>query len=364
MYKKIFATSLVAASLLLSGCGEDSTSCRFDVQNDLDTGAFDRAIEALNGECATSFNDSDRYFNLASAYMGKANFGAIDVVNLLLDVDDEADDAFASFTRSVDEYKDDTSLEYLGKAQEYFLRAINPDANVSTLTTSVCDSSSDFNDSRISNACFYIGFNQTIQATTTVTYLTNDVDSFASALESDSEEVPLDMQVSVDALAWATGSTLANGSTVTASDVNISGNVYKHLELVNNGLTFYRLATANAPASDASTLITDGYCDSDGNKTVCEGIEDNATGAITDTTLACYACPVTLGDGSGQNIAELLVDTLNGGTDAIGGVTNDEDIQDGVDDFIRDIKGLDADANVSNVDVTIDDILQYLNNEQ
>jgi len=371
MYKKMIATSMVAASLFFAGCGEDSTTCRFDVQDAIDSGNFDTAISKLDGECAAAFSASDRYFNLATAYMGKAGFGAIDVVNMVLDSGNTNNDAFSSLMRSVNGQRNDQSLALLNKAQTYFLLSADPQATAATVTPAVCDTNT--TDSRIENACFYVGFNQTFQATTTITYLTNDVDTLVDAVNSGNAGVattPLDMQASLDALAWATGtSPLPNGSTITPSDVNISGSMYKHLIVDINDTnsvthTFYRLADATAPSAASSTVITDGYCDADGNRTACLGIEDNTTGEIITanlpTTYSCYACPVVIDGNNTQSIAGLLVDTLNGGTDVLASVSNDADIQSSIDEFIQNITG-DSNATAGDVNITIDQILNYLN---
>jgi len=365
MCKKVLLSSLVAASLLLSGCGEESTSCRIDIQNDLDTAQFDAAISSLNGECATAFTPSDRYFNLASAYMGKAGFGAIDVVTMLLDSDQDRGDAFSAFTRSVDASKKEDSLALLNIAQEYYLRSISPETNVSMLSADICKNSDSSDDSRVVNACFYIGFNQTIQATTTISYLTEDVDALVNAINDvNGTTTPLDMKASLDALAWATGSTtLPNDSAVTAKQVTIAGQNYTHLVVLQNGETFYRLADSSAPSATSSTLLTSGYCLADGNKTACEGLAlaDGSIDTAHPNFATCYACPLTVADtNSSQSVADLLVDTLNNGTDVLVNVTDDEDIQQSVDDFIKDITG-DQNANVSNSDITVEDIIEYLN---
>ncbi len=361
MYKKVIATSIVAASLFLTGCGEESTNCRFDVQSDLDQGNFDNAIAQLDGACASAFTPSDRYFNLATAYMGKAGFGALDVVSMVLDSDSDDGDAFASLTRSIDEKKNDASLELLSQAQTYYLLSIQPDANVSQLSTDICNTNT--TNSRVENACFYIGFNQTFQAVTTITQLTNDVDSLVDSINDTSSNVgtPDDMQASLDALAWATGTAKTN---VTPSDVTINGSSYAHLVVTedNGAKTFYRLAKSTTQGIENSTILTSGYCTTDGNSTACDGIE-NEDGSI-DTTMpnanSCYACPIVTDDNNTQDVAQLLVDTLNGGTTTLSNVTDDEDIKESIDQFVQDVTG-DENAKAGETKVTIQQILDYLN---
>ena len=358
MYRNILATSLVAASLFFSGCGDDSANCRFDVQSDLDTGNFDAAISQLEGACKDEYTASDRYFNLASAYMGKAGYGAIDVVNMVLDAGD-SDNAFSSLTRSVSENGNERSLDYLNQAKIYYLQATQPDKNASSVSMDICDENS--TDTRITNACYYIGFAQTFQATTTITALTNDVDQLVTSIDNDSGDTPIDMKASLDALAWATASTLPNGSTITAQSVTILGTQYQHLNIIQNGETFYRLADAAAPSSSSSTVVTQGYCNSDGNKTVCDGIE-NSDGSIDINFVnaaQCYACPLTVDNGT-NSVAELLVDSLNNGTSVLSSISTSEDVQKSIDEFVQDITN-DPNAKAGDVNVTIQDVLDYLN---
>ena len=373
MYKKVLATSMVAASLFFAGCGEDSTSCRFDVQADIDAGQFDNALAKLNGACASSYTPSDRYFNIATAYMGKAGFGAIDVVRMVLDAGDAEGDAFGDLTRSASESKNDKSLAFLNKAQTYFLLSANPEANASTVSTALCDTNT--TNARVENACFYIGFNQTFQATTTISYLTNDVDTLVKSInDSDSQqstETPLDMKASLDALSWATQTSndLPNKSVIQATNITISGHSYAHLvvdinDSNNVAHTFYRLAKSSVRDVNNSTVITHGYCDADGNKTVCEGIDNNVTGEIVTPNpvngYTCYACPVTIDGGETQDVAELLVETLNGGTGTLANVSDDKDIQESIDEFVQDITG-DKNAKAGDTNVTLQQILDYLN---
>lgn len=362
MLKKVLATSSVALSLILSGCGDNSDStCRMDVQLALDNGDYTQAIDALDGSCSSAFTQSDKDYNLATAYMGKAGLGASDVLKIVIDSSDtsgpENNNTFSTFLSSFNENKSDSATIYLQDAQNYYLKSIGGDEN-STIN-SLC-SQEDLNSSdstRLSSACLYLGFNQTLQTANTITLLTGNVDALVSSLDSDSNDTtPLDMQASLDALAWAidTNNTFANGSTISSEDINISGNSFVALTVVNSGLTFYRLARSDVRDANNSTILTDGYCDVNRSKANCSGIE-NSDGSINNTNLGCYACPVDFGNNSTQNVADLLVNTLNGGTDTISNVSDDPDIADSVNNFKTDL-GVSADANV-----TVQDMLDYLN---
>ena len=359
MYKNIVMSSLVVASLLLSGCGgESDTTCRIDVQNALDDGEFDKAISLLENSCANAYTESDLNLNLATAYMGKSGFGVSDVVAMIIDANNNSGDALTSFTVAVEQNKEPNSLPMLDKSNSYYLASI---AEGNKTTASQLCSIAELNtttDSRRTNVCLYVGFNETIKAVNTITYLTDDLTTLVDSINSDLNTTPFDMQASLDALAWSLNQTIPNGSTITASDINISGVGYAHLEVSDpsgSSLTFYRLAKSTTQGSPNSTLITDGYCDENGSKSNCTGMEDNATGAIINSIAGCYACPVSFDSADGGDIASLLVDTFNSGADIVIAVTNDPDITQSINDFKTDI-GVAVDANI-----TITDILNYLN---
>jgi len=359
MYRKYVITSLVALSLLLSGCGDESdTTCRIDVQNALDDGEFDKAIALMEGSCAAAYEESDLNLNLATAYMGKSGFGVSDVVAMIIDANDNSSDALTSFTVAVDENKEPNSLPMLDRSNSYYLASI-AEGNLTTAEDLCSVEALDAtDDSRRINVCLYIGFNETIKAVNTITYLTDDLTTLVDSINSDSNATPLDMQASLDALAWSLGQSIPNGSDINATDVNISGVSYAHLAVSNpsdSGLLFYRLAKSSTPGAINSTVITDGYCDINGNKENCLNMEDNETGAIINPISGCYACPVAFDSTDGGSISALLVDALNNGVDTVVAVTDDPDITETINDFKADL-GVAADA-----DITITDILDYLN---
>ncbi len=361
--KELFGISAIMAMILLGGCGNEDTTCRIDVQRDIDKGEFDSAISKLNGACKTAFNENDRLYNLGTAYMGKAGYGVSDVIKVMVEADeDNSNDSFTTFTKSISKNKKGNSLDLLGQAKAFFLRSLDPSiTDTTTLFNKYCSSTSaNFDDPRISNACFYVGFNEVIRTSVTLTHLTKDLNTTLEAINNEDEDkVPLDMKASVDALAWATKQPLPNKSKITASEVTIKGIKYKHLviDLNNTGTTFYRLADNNASDENSSTLLTDGYCDTNGDAAPCEGIE-NTDGSIDmrhPNAKSCYACPISFENNSSESVVELLVETLNNGTDSIISISNDPDIEESIQDFKKEITG------EINGTVTIDDIIKYLN---
>ena len=358
MYKKIISASLVVATVIFSGCGNERTTCRIDVQKAIDEGRYDNAISDMEGRCATAFTKSDLNMNLASAYMGKSGYSVSDIADMLINTDN-GDDAFSSFISSVDKKKEGNPLPLLNKASDYFKSAITQNSTISA--DDICNDKDKINNNaRVSNACLYIGFNDVIKTTTTVTYLTGDVDKLVNSIDDKSDNTPYDMMANMDALAWAIGSDDSkNGATITPKDINLSGHSFVHLKVVydkdGHEYTFYRLAKSMTQNAKNSTVVTDGYCDVNGTKNNCQGMENNTTGEIIDPIAGCYACPISFDTNSTDtDISQLLVDALNGGSDTISSVSDDQDIQDSIDDFKKNITGS-SDGNV-----TVQDIMDYL----
>ena len=340
----------------------EDTTCRIDVQNAIDKGEYDTAIADLKGKCATAFNSSDLNMNLASAYMGKSGYSVSDIADMLINSDNN-EDAFSSFISSVDTKRKPDSLPLLNKASEYFTNAIA--RNGITKASAICTAAklNLLNDSRVTNACLYIGFNETIKAANTITYLTGDVNKLVDSISNGSNATPYDMRASLDALAWmidASYKPKSSDPTITPSDVKIGGYPFAAVKVKYSGVgTFYRLAKSVARDSNNTTVVTDGYCDVDGNRSACEGIENNDGSIEVANPLAasCYACPVIMDVNNTLGVAQLLVDTLNNGTDTISAVSNDPDIIKSIQQFKDEIK---KDSNNSNTDITIADIIKYL----
>ena len=356
MYKKIISASLVAAAVMFSGCGNDNTTCRIDVQKAIDEGRYDSAISDLQGKCATAYTQSDLDMNLAAAYMGKSGYSVSDIADMLINSGDNGE-AFTSFLTSVDAKKTGNSLPLLSKANGYFLNAIQAGGNASAIKLCSRANLNAKNDSRLTNACLYIGFNETIKAANTITYLTGNVDTLVNSIDSSSGDTPDDMRASLEALVWATTSGYSD-SNITATDINISGNPFTALKVTYSGANkvFYRLAKNSQQDVNNTTIITDGYCDENGSKTACADIE-NSDGSIdisNSAATSCYACPVVIDKNTTMGIAQLLVNTINNGADTISAVAGNDDITSSIADFKEEITG-NRDGSV-----TIQNIINYL----
>ena len=359
MYKKVISASLIAAAVMFSGCGDDNTTCRIDVQKAIDEGRYDSAISDLEGKCADAYTSSDLNMNLAAAYMGKSGYSVSDIINMVIDSNDDGNGAFTSFLTSVDEKKNGNSLPLLTTASKYYAKAIQR-GNI-TESSVLCSAANLklIDDPRLANACLYIGFNETIKAANTITYLTGDVNTLVNSIDSNSSSTPNDMRASLDALAWVIDPTYTpkSDTTISASDINISGYPFAKVDVSYTGVgTFYRLAKSATRDANNTTVVTDGYCDASGDRSACEGIEndDGSIDLANPAAADCYACPVVMDANNTLGVAQLLVDTLNGGSDAIAAVSGDPDITKSIDDFKEEITGS-PDGNV-----TIQNIIDYL----
>lgn len=360
MYKKIISASLVAAAVMFSGCGNDNTTCRIDVQKAIDEGRYDNAISDLQGKCATAYTQSDLDMNLAAAYMGKSGYSVSDIADMLINSGDNGE-AFTSFLTSVDAKKRGNSLPLLSKANGYFLNAIQAGGNASAIKLCSRANLDAKNDSRLTNACLYIGFNETIKAANTITYLTGNVDTLVQSINNDSNRTPYDMRASLEALAWAVNPSypLQSDTNISASTVTFSGNhtfADVNVTYTENGESklFYRLAKSTRRGSNNTTVVTDGYCDVNGSRDNCQGMEDNTTGGIINPIAGCHACPVVMDVNDTLSASQLLVETINNGADTISAVAGNDDVASSIADFKEEITGS------RDGKVTIQNIIDYL----
>ncbi len=335
MIKKILATSLVCATLIFSGCGESDAESQLEIQQMLDDGDYFGVIARLDGNAQT---DSE-YIALGAAYMGAAGLGVADLITIIADSNtDENVDAFASFANSVDEktVNNPRALEYLGKSTDAYKEVIGD----------VCgDDNTTLTDSQ-RDICLYTGLSESMRATVTLGYLGN----VASLADDTSDD---ELTASTCAMQYAYDGTVPVECTKGAdSDVTFveSNSTYTTFVMTVNGNSFDYLKTTFTPGS---TVISNGYCPLD-------SFADRNTTMTYDTkTLGYYVCPVDETGDQNLTTEALLVDILNGGFDSvIAGVGGtDSDLTGDIEEFRKEITG------DSNGDITMDDIINYINSQ-
>ena len=360
--KKIIYTGMTALALLFTGCGGDSdeASCRFAVQQNLDTGNFAAVIAELSdpsSACLSTYAASDWQIDLGASYMGLAGLGITDIVGLITAEDNGTTDAFTSLIDGVSEKQSDTALDNLGKAAAAYTAGLEGlDCTDPNITPSQQD------------ICLFIGLAETMRATTTISFLVDDVsllfdDSNTTAQDAAQEE----MTAAMCALQFINQDTNCSDANVTATDViftyadaNSTQKTFSDITvtMLATGKVYHELGTALA-VDPGTTIVTDGYC------------ENNFSSPSDIWSLSSpYACPLnedpTVVD---ESVVELLVETLNSGLDAIIGALPCDDPL-GIDCLEADVEEylieLNTDPDTGLVDIntsiSVEEIQTYLNN--
>jgi hypothetical protein len=333
MTKKLIGSSILAI-MLLSGCNSDlkEGNCSFNAQQSIDKEEYNSAINLLNSEeCKTSMPTLSLNNNLGVSYLGLAGFSIYDIIGSLIK-DTNGASTSASFISDITSNKKNNTLQDLEKAIGYFSN-VKDNLNCSAL---------DLNNAE-KDACLYIGLAETVKASVTFSYLTKDLDKFLNSdgnsddmiASSCAMEYALTTPSSCSSLGTDVSSivelpeiTFANTKTYTPTNVNVNGIEYQYL--------ISKVTTPN------NSILTENLCDLSFN--TCNSIYDNN----------CYACPVDQTNSTEELYSiDLIVDSINNGTDSISSVINDPEIEQSIIDFKNDIS--------PNGDITNQDILDYLN---
>jgi len=357
--KNIMYSGLVALSLALSGCGggSDEASCRFDVQQNLDTGNFDAVITELsnpNSACSNSYVENDLQIDLGAAYMGQAGLGITDIITML--TAESAASSPSTFDTLIDKVsgaQSDTVLVSLSNAKKAYEEAlgISTCANPTLLSNSQKD------------ICLYIGLGETMRATSTVGYLVDDVtvlfDDTATQAEQDLVKEELTASLCALEFYYNSGSVCSDASSVIANDVVFTdtngltrrfGNITITMAVTGN--TYYEMGTASG-VTPGSTVVTDGYCDSNFNNQ-----------ADKPGPLSPYACPLNKDFNElDLSVEELLVDTLNSGLDGItAAVSGDDELVTDVVEYKASIDGVIPGVTADGT-ISIEEVQYYLDND-
>lgn len=338
-----FSLSLMA--LLFSGCGggSDDASCRFEVQQNLDTGNYEAVIAELsneNSECRSAYLNNEFQIDLGAAYMGEAGLSLSDIIGLI----GVENGSFDTFVDGVSKKQTNTALASLGNAGAAFTAALNTtNCNDPFLTLSSSEK----------DICLYIGLTETIRATTTISYLLDDIAALFNGLDLTSQAAAKEeMKASMCALQFASqGTTCAEASSVTETPViftysDSSNKSFRDITVTmvaapNN--VYHRLATATG-VTPGTTIVTEGYC-----------ANDFSNPSATWST-GLYACPLNKDPlQEDLNISTLLVNTLNSGLNAVSAAfSSDPVLQQDIIDYKNEIN---TDANDT---ISIDEIQAYL----
>ena len=363
MIKKIVATSLVAATLIFSGCGDGSDGeNRLETQQMLDNADYAGVIAKLE----SSASSNEDYLALATAYMGKAGYSLLSIISAITADDEDLISALGKKSS----YKSNLDLD---KAEVFYKKVVGDNTCVSNSNTTLSASQKD--------VCLYLGLTAVTQVASTVNLLVGDIDNFAN--ENNSTE-DYKLTASGCAMQYAfenneTNVTNYNGCkiTISSSDVNftIIDKLYRPIEVTvtaeNNASQKYHylMTEVDANTSTRQTVITSGYCS-----------ETIFTPRVDDYNSSLYACPIneTLAkDENATTSMNVLVDALNGGLDSViaatkvddGSTDNNNDVQKSIDEFKCNVldgnytsSDNSCDANISE-DISESQVIDYLNNQ-
>jgi len=329
MIKKILASSLFTAMLLFSGCGDSEGEDYLAIQQMLDKGDYAGVIAALENN--TDKSDDD-YIALGAAYMGKAGVSFTRIISAMAS-DDENNDAFAAFVKSIADVSKPNAISDLGKSAEFYKKIV-ADCATASINDSLNDSAKDI--------CLFIGLGAITRTAVVIDSLVDDISTFADKTKSDEK-----LTATICAVQYDYNRTVGTGcSDVTsgASEVDFIdiGKSYTPITVTVTGQEYYYLRT------DANkTVLTDGYCNS-----IAGSIRVDSYNGAT----AKYACPIIEDPTADElTIEGTLVRVFNEGIDSIGAaLTND--IQEDINEFVSEI-----DTDSDGIDEA--DIRRYLNEQ-
>ena len=306
MVKKGLVTSMVAATLLFIGCGEDDNGkSRLEIQHMLDKGEFNAVIQQLEGR-ATSVEDN---IALASAYMGKAGYSLLEVGK------DMASDNNDTITQLVGDDKPASSINDLDKAAFYYKKVVGEN------TCNEAEKNGTTLDDAQKDVCLFIGLSAVAKTATTLDLLADDVSAFSiDNNNNESNTTDYKLQASACAMQFA----FDNNLSVTSSDdctfqvapqdvtFTLTHRVYRPLvvhvkddENLSNNYHFLLTQEDNLTHT-RSTALTKDYCTNDDFTrfpTYKEGL---------------YACPINENPLQEETTSVgVLTDTLNGDIDSI-----------------------------------------------
>jgi len=328
MLKGILVSSVVAATLIFSGCSSDSQGVsRVETQSMLDNGDYQGVISKLG---SSSNLTSEQSMQLGSAYMGASGLTLADVTVMLNSstnpqpsaglvgtyADGGSNDDYLNFLDKLRKNAEDHPkvLEYLEKAIAAFNKVLEK---------------SDGN----TNAKLLAALSRAAKASTSISYL-GDIKELVKNGADD------EMYISACAMIYVYANDKfdqASDKCVDATEApdNNEGDAFKEIKVtVTGGYVGRRLTSLDG----TDLILSDGYVDAEGNKTT-----DSANGANS-------AYPV--GDGS-ITIKDAILDDINSGFDALIDIAPDD-----LKDDIRDLKNeLDADGNGT---VSSEELANYL----
>ncbi len=356
MIKQILATSLVAATLLLSGCGSSDSDgeSRLETQKMLDDGDYKGVITKLE----LNANSNPQYLALAAAYMGKAGYSLLDIVGSIIEDEDSEEDT--DMISSLAENATYSSTLDLEKAEMYYKKVVGESrCSEENLSSSEQD------------MCLFVGLSAVTKVASTINLLVGDISSFGDDKATEDYKLTAStcaMKFAFDNDISATDS--ADCSIEVNPDVtfSITEKTYTPLKVSvkedTNATAYYYLMTpVDTLTNTRQTTLTSGYCSS-----------ESFTPRVEEYDTSLFACPINEDKDANETTSiDVLIDALNGGVDAvsnaIGADQDDDEIKSSVDEFKCDVLNgtyNDSDNSCSeDLEQNVDEqaVIDYLNNQ-
>ena len=340
----------IASALMLTlfgcGSGDDAASCRFDMQQALDKGNYSVVIAELSNpgsSCYAAYSGNDWQLDLGAAYMGQAGLAISDIIALVGAEDEGGNSSFDQFIDGVSSKQTTSALDDLANANNAFTSALN---GTSCLSLNLSNSEKDI--------CLYQGLVSTLKATTSMSFLTDNLGILLDDSNPDQDLEKEKMQASMCALQkinQGTDCSAAPGAVTVGTDVDFTYNdsstrTFRDIQVIINGNEYHRLGTGSA-VTPGTTVLTKDYCQNDFSN----------LSATWNVSTSPYACPLNQDPAQAdQNVSTLLVETLNSGLDSLQGALG------GDPDLAQDIQDYKTEIDVDSNGITIDEIQNYLNN--
>ncbi|PKG38466.1 hypothetical protein [Psychromonas sp. Urea-02u-13] len=354
--KPVHLLALLPVALFINGCNDtESEVCRYYVQNDLDNGNFESAINRLaDKNCQDTYPENEYLVDLSSAYLGKSGLPLPVIMRAMIEDKNATEDlTFESFVSEITQSATSSVLTDLDTSRTSLNDYLNNNSCKSIENPT----------SAQETVCLITGFIDVLKTTMAIDALTGgNVAAWADNENGDdptmlrsscalqySYEHKNDVNFSLPYNQCESGVTVDNSEVVTFTGSNGSEKTYNYLTISYDGESDYFLESPTL----GSTIFTKNYCQID--YAVCNDTEVNG----------CYTCPLSQ-EAEDLNIQDYLLDSLNSGFDSIEAVIQnseqDEDgeIQESIDDFKLEIKSDGCPTDGTDC-FEMDDIIDYLN---
>ncbi|WP_163933773.1 hypothetical protein [Paraferrimonas sp. SM1919] len=331
---------IVIGALFLSACeNEQIQHCQFYVQQDLDKGNFAKVIDTLENDkqCTDSYPNNEHFFDLGVAYMGFAGLTLENIIDSLLA---ENTNNYTDYIVSLNTYAKDNALTILDKANNYFGKFLGRQCAAIKFKTSAED-----------QACFYQGFVGVLQTAIAIDTMTaGQVDAWVNQ-EFDAQQ---QMDLATCALEYATTANSQGAGYICQSGAVVDNSSVVNFEGYLDSFTAIKISSATGSdsflidPSIPSSLFTEGYCTATFEQ--CSKDSD-----------ACFACPAPVTEANPQPtnlaVADVIVTALNNGLEQLTELTGDNQ------EILATLQQFKDEISPDGSDITVEDIITYLNNQ-